>query len=301
MRRNYDPNRPGLSKSSFFASSLESTGRLWYFSAELRPMPQLAQAPILQKSSWGDYHLLVFRAPEIAAEAKPGQFVMIRVNDAPYPLLRRPISLHAKEGDALAIFFKASGEGTTLLARKHEGETLDILGPLGRGFDLEIPLAGKRAFLVGGGRGIAPLLFLGRELAAKGQAVKVLYGGRTAADLPIRDRFENAGLEMRCSTDDGTFGYRGFVTSLLEAEIAECRPGALYVCGPDPMMRACAAIAAHHGLPAQISLEAIMGCGFGACWGCVHRIRQAGEAKWRKICEDGPVFPADEIVWDGEL
>ena len=264
-------------------------------------MPHIAHAPILRKQRWGDYYLFTFRAPALASEANPGQFAMIRVNETPYPLLRRPISLHAKEGEAIEIFFKVAGEGTSLLARKNEGETLDVLGPLGRGFDLDIPLEGKTAYLIGGGRGIAPLFFLGCELGAKGAFVKVLYGGRTVADLPVRDKFENAGLEIVCSTDDGSSGYRGFVTALLEVEIAGRRPDVLFVCGPDPMMRACAGIAGRHKVPAQISLESIMGCGFGACWGCVHRIRRSGEVKWRRICEDGPVFAAEEIVWDEEL
>jgi dihydroorotate dehydrogenase electron transfer subunit len=129
--------------------------------------------------------------------------------------------------------------------------------------------------------------------------VKVLYGGRTEADLPLRDSFEEAGLETLCSTDDGSYGFRGFVTALLEEEIAARKPDVLFVCGPDPMMRLCGQTAARIHVPAQISLESIMGCGFGACWGCVQRIRRKGKAEWRKICEDGPVFAAEEIVWDG--
>ncbi len=109
---------------------------------------------------------------------------------------------------------------------------------------------------------------------------------------------EKAGWDIACSTDDGTIGYHGFVTELLEAEIRREKPAILYVCGPDPMMKRTAEIAAAGRIPARISLESIMGCGFGACWGCVKRIRRADGGRWRKICEDGPVFWADEILWE---
>jgi dihydroorotate dehydrogenase electron transfer subunit len=261
-------------------------------------MAHLPAARIVRARRWGDYSLFRFEAPEMAAAARPGQFVMIRINETPFPLLRRPFSLHAREDGALEIFFRVAGEGTRLLAQKSESETLDVLGPLGRGFDLDAAAGGKTAYLVGGGRGIAPLYFLGLDLASRGATVRVLYGGRTAGDLPVRDKFEDSGLEIACSTDDGSYGYHGLVTSLLEDEIAGRRPDVLFVCGPDPMMRAASGIAARFRVPAQVSLESIMGCGFGACWGCVKRIRRGGEPGWRKICEDGPVFPAEEIVWD---
>jgi len=263
-------------------------------------MKHVPAAQILAKQSWGDFRLFRFETPIQAAAARPGQFIMVRVGDSPYPLLRRPISLHAKEDGALEIFFKITGEGTALLAKKDVGDSIDILGPLGSGFDLAEDLEGKTACLVGGGRGIAPLYFLGRELQAKGAAVRVLYGGRTTDELPIRDKFAAAGLDPACATDDGSFGFSGFVTDLLEIEIEKQRPDRLYVCGPDAMMRRCAEIAGHRGLPAQISLESIMGCGFGACWGCVKRLRKNGEGRWRKICEDGPVFAAEEIIWEEE-
>ncbi len=261
-------------------------------------MRQDARARIILKQTWGSYHLLRLESAEIAREAAPGQFLMIRVSETPYPLLRRPVSLHDRDGSELEIFFQVAGRGTALLAQKKEGETLDILGPLGKGFDLKAARRSKSAVLVGGGRGIAPLYFLGRELKAKGAKVAVLYGGKTAADLPVRKKFEEAGLNVACSTDDGSFGFHGFVTGLLEAEIRQVKPDHIFVCGPDPMMEKTATIALAHKIPTQISLEAIMGCGFGACWGCVMRIRKGDGGTWRKICEDGPVFAAEDIIWE---
>jgi len=266
-------------------------------------MKHFPSAKIIRKQSWGDYHLFRFETvlPASSAEtieAKPGQFVMVRVNEGYQPLLRRPISLHNAGEDWLEIFFKVAGEGTALLAKKREGETIDILGPLGRGFDLSGEWKGKSVYLVGGGRGIAPIYFLGCTLQSLGAEVKILYGGRTEDELPIRGKFTIAGLVTVCATDDGSYGFAGFVTDLLDREIEAGRPDGLFVCGPDLMMQKCAALAAQHGLPTQISLESMMGCGFGACWGCVKRIKQAGHSNWRKICEDGPVFKAEEIIWD---
>jgi dihydroorotate dehydrogenase electron transfer subunit len=255
-------------------------------------------ARITGRKSWGDYHWLRFETPA-AAKAKPGQFLMIKTGEGTDPLLRRPLSLHDGDGRTLDVFFQVAGRGTALLAEKREGQTLDILGPFGNGFDLAGLAAGATAWLIGGGRGIAPLFFLGRALHERGVLVKVFYGGKSDADLPIRDKLTESGFGLACATDDGSFGYKGIVTGLLSAELERARPDALFVCGPEPMMEKAARTALALGIPAQISLESIMGCGFGACWGCVKRIRRSGAAKWRKICEDGPVFPASDIVWEG--
>ena len=136
---------------------------------------------------------------------------------------------------------------------KREEDRLDILGPLGKGFDWSAVVKGKIVFLVGGGRGIAPLYFLARELRTAGARVKVFYGGKSLPDLPLRHKFEQAGLDIACSTDDGTSGFHGFVTGLLRAEISKQRPAALFVCGPDPMMKKTAEIASREKIPAQFS------------------------------------------------
>jgi len=257
-------------------------------------------ARIIQKKTWGDFHLLRVESQAVSSEAAPGQFLMVRTSDGYDPLLRRPISLHDAGEAWLEIFFRVAGRGTALLAAKKEGDLLDCLGPLGKGFRLDGCEPGKTAWLVGGGRGIAPLYFLARSVLAKGAGVRVFYGGKTASEIPLREKFESAGIPLACSTDDGSFGYAGFVTALLERELRAGRPDGLFVCGPDPMMERAGRLALGLGFPAQLSLEAIMGCGFGACWGCVHRLKKDNEGKWRKICEDGPVFEADEVLWEEE-
>ncbi len=254
-------------------------------------------ARLREVQNWGDFFRFTIDAPALGAGAKPGQFVMVKVSEGAFPLLRRPLGIHDAGPGGIELFFKVAGQGTELLAQKRPGDRLDIIGPLGKGFTVGAAPQGKRAFLVGGGRGIAPLYFLARELAAAGAHPVVFYGGRTAADIPLRDRFGKAGFELLASTDDGSFGFAGFVTELAGRELSKDKPAVVYACGPDPMMKALAAVTAKHGVPAEFSLESVMGCGVGACWGCVHRIRSGSGDGWIKICEEGPVFPGERVVW----
>lgn len=310
------------------------------FEQQVKPMLKDPQALIVRKKRWGDYVLLALRSPRIAAKAKPGQFLMIRVSDQGSPLLRRPFSIHTRENGAVEVFFARAGAGTEILAEKNPGETLDILGPLGKGFRTgtkrrRLPgdqktkgsgpggrFKGRTVYLVGGGRGIAPLYFLALELRRAGACPRVFYGGKTEADLPLLEKLASREFEVFVSTDDGSLGFRGLVSSMLERELkrvfpevtpsgpphrtrrsplsgpaAASRPAQIFACGPDPMMEKIAALAADFKIPAQFSLESIMGCGIGACWGCVKKIRRGAGAEWVKVCEDGPVFEGSEIIW----
>ena len=173
-----------------------------------------------------------------------------------------------------------------------------MIGPLGGGFRLDGEWPGREAWLVGGGRGIAPLYFLGRRLQERGARVRIFYGGKTRAEVPLAGKFREAGFDVACSTDDGSLGFGGFVTELLETGAGRRVSGRIVRLRSRPDDGAGRPAGPGAEPPAQISLEAIMGCGFGACWGCVKRIKRADGGKWRKICEDGPVFTADEILWD---
>lgn len=258
-------------------------------------------APIVRKRSWNGYVLFKLRSPRIARRSKPGQFLMVRVSGRPYPLLRRPLSIHGRDEDGIELFFARTGLGTGMLAEKKTGENLDILGPLGKGFTIPRAAKGKTFCLVGGGRGIAPIHFLAEELKAKGARPRIFYGGKTAADVPLLNKMARLKAEVFVSTDDGSTGFRGFVTAMLEKELDRSPlPVRIFACGPDPMMKKVGEIAEALGIPAELSLESIMGCGIGACWGCVHKIRKPEGAEWIKICEEGPVFPADEVVWAEE-
>lgn len=254
-------------------------------------------ARLREVQSWGSFFRFGIDAPAVGKDARPGQFVMVKVSDGTAPLLRRPLGIHDAGAGGFDLFFSIAGRGTEVLSRKAPGDRLDVIGPLGKGFTMPAPAEGKTAYLVGGGRGVAPLYFLARELARAGIRPIVFYGGRTLAEIPIRDRFERAGIEVRCSTDDGSFGFAGFVTALVDQELIKFRPARVYACGPDRMMKALAGITARHAVPAEFSLESIMGCGIGACWGCVHRIRNENGDGWVKICEEGPVFPGERVLW----
>jgi dihydroorotate dehydrogenase electron transfer subunit len=247
--------------------------------------------------NWDDYFHLTIDSPEVGREARPGQFVMVKVADGPFPLLRRPLSIHDAGASGIELFFKVAGPGTEILSRKKPGDPLDLIGPLGKGFTLSNAMKGKRAFCVGGGRGIAPVYFLARELGARGVQTTVFYGGRRLIDIPLREKLEKAEMELLCSTDDGSFGFGGLVTELVSRELERTEPDIVYACGPDAMMKALASLAAKHHVPAEFSLESVMGCGIGACWGCVHRIKNESGDGWMKICEEGPVFPGERILW----
>lgn len=256
------------------------------------------QAKLVKHESWGEYHRLRILAPDIAKKASPGQFVMIRVNETFSPLLRRPFSLHNCLGDEIEIFFKVVGAGTSQLAAKKEGVILDIIGPLGRGFSLPEKPEARPALLIAGGRGIAPFVFLARELNRLGQSFVIFYGGKTKEDLPLVAELENSGFKLRLSTEDGRLGFKGLITELLEKELSSLNPSRLYVCGPEAMLAKVAKINQAWNLPAEFSLEAKMGCGFGVCYGCVWPIRQGAKIEWTRICLEGPVFPAEDIAWE---
>jgi dihydroorotate dehydrogenase electron transfer subunit len=258
------------------------------------------EALITHKTNWGDYCLLGFKAERIAAGAQPGQFIMVRPSDSLHPLLRRPISIHSVFDDTAEIYFQRTGVGTKILGQKEKDDTLDIIGPLGKGFHLDESLREKPVALIGGGRGIAPLYFLARRLRNLGALPRIYYGGRTVKDIPLRKKFEEEKFEILLATDDGSFGAEGFVTRLFRDSLHDYSPARVFACGPEAMMQEISLIAREKNIAAEFSLESIMGCGFGACWGCVRKIKNGSREEWTKVCEEGPVFSAEQILWQGE-
>ena len=254
----------------------------------------------VHKKKWGEYCLFGIQTEKIANLAQPGQFIMVRTNDSFHPLLRRPISIHSVQDGTLEIYFQQAGTGTRLLSQKKEGEHLDIIGPLGKGFRLESSPERQNVALIGGGRGIAPLYFLARKLRDLLVPIRIYYGGKTIEDIPLRQKFEEENFEILLSTDDGSFGFKGIVTALFQASLQEFFPSRIFACGPEAMMEKIAQIAREKDIYAEFSLEAYMGCGFGACWGCVRKIKNGTKEEWQKICEEGPVFAGEQIIWQEE-
>ena len=233
-------------------------------------------------------------------EMLPGQFVEVRVDGSPETFLRRPISINMVDHSAneLWLLIHAVGAGTRALAQLKEGEVVNVVLPLGNGFTMpknhlnnDKVSDGERYLLVGGGVGTAPLLYLGKELAACGCRPAFLLGGRSASDLLQLDLFSQYG-DVYLTTEDGSAGERGFVTqhSLWQQTMPF---GRICTCGPKPMMVAVARLAREKGIPCEASLENLMACGLGACLCCVEDTTDGHVC----VCKDGPVFNIDKLKW----
>ena len=242
-----------------------------------------------------DTWLMGLKSPHMAAEARPGQFVMLRVGSGIDPLLRRPFSVAGVKGDLFMVLYRVVGKGTAVMTAAKAGEKLAVLGPLGKGFDV---LQGSvLPVLVGGGIGVAPLFFLSQSLT--GRRVEFMMGFRSAKDIirPHDDEAPNHRLSI--STDDGTEGHAGLVTNLLGIflEKNKTQSMCLFACGPRPMLKQVAKMAMVRGVPCQVSLESAMACGLGACQGCAVKASENGTRSYYHVCQDGPVFPIQSIDW----
>ncbi|MEN6371370.1 MAG: dihydroorotate dehydrogenase electron transfer subunit [Armatimonadota bacterium] len=249
--------------------------------------------------------------PTIAKTAKPGQFVNVRVCDCYDPLLRRPFSVHAvnPEKGTFSLLYDVIGRGTKILRDMHVGDKVSVVGPLGSSFDLgDDPNA--HHMLVAGGCGAAPIHFLSDALCHKHGCgnVTVLVGAKTGTAILCQSEFVAHGVNVEVATDDGSFGFNGLVTELLD----NCLKSTLnlgvntrvYSCGPMPMMREVARVCRVHGVDScQVSLESTMACGLGVCMGCVtkacdHHDESCEDWRYSRVCTDGPVFDAKELVWE---
>jgi dihydroorotate dehydrogenase electron transfer subunit len=253
--------------------------------------------------------LLAFACASVARAYRPGAFVHLRTGDST-TILRRPFSIARVRGDEVILLYRIIGTGTRWMRALRPGDAVDLMGPLGNAFRPRTPVG--RTVLVGGGLGIAPLLGLAETLAATGGA------GRLEALLGVRSRGDVFGptltdglpeLEWHLATDDGSAGFAGNAAELLESRLAEWMGGAgaaaanerlaIYAAGPEPMLDAVARICARRGLDLQVSMEAHMACGVGACRAC-------GIVPWKdesrihaRVCREGPVFDAAELLWEG--
>lgn len=259
-------------------------------------MPCLAQCTVTANIEVAHNHYrLALHAPDIARDAIPGQFAMVEVSKGYYPFLRRPFSFERIFPDAITFLFKVEGEGTRILSGVVPGQHLSIQGPLGNGFTVT---PGHRHIIVAGGIGMAPFPALVERLVGlSGRAPEVIIGARTRDLLLGESDFKQMGCTVHCATDDGSYGHKGLVTDLLE-QLAPSPPDCVYACGPMLMMRGVAAICARNDVTAQVSLEAQMACGDGACLGCVVESTRENEGeKMVRVCKDGPVFDARIIDW----
>lgn len=226
--------------------------------------------------------------PDIA----PGQFVQMEVSDSKTTYLRRPISVNFVDYDKnqLWLLIRKAGEGTRHLAQCTEGFIINVILPLGKGFTVPENDKYKKLLLVGGGVGVAPLLYLGKKLSDAGFKPEFLLGARSASDLLMLDEFEAIG-KVHISTEDGSKGQKGLVTTntVFEQDI-----DIIYCCGPMPMMKAVAAIAKTKSTECEVSLENKMACGLGACLCCVEKTTEGHNLC---VCTEGPVFNSSKLPW----
>ena len=232
---------------------------------------------------------------EIAENAKPGQFLEIRISDNIDPFLRRPISIYNidKENKIVEFIFQIRGKGTKILSEKQEGDLIDILGPLGYGtFEIK---ENKSAMIIGGGIGIFPLYELAKQLKEKENNTTIYLGFRNKDFVCLEEEFKEVSNKLVVTTDDGSYGNSGFAIEYMKKDISENKPDMIYACGPLPMLKAVRELSIEENIPCQISLEERMGCGIGACLGCAVKVISGESQRYGHVCKEGPVFNANEV------
>jgi len=252
---------------------------------------KLVSAPIISNSEvLPNIYLLQARAPEIAALAYPGQYVMVRCGEGYDMPLRRPLGIHRISKDGISLLYTVVGRGTEWLSQRKAGEPVDLFGPLGKGFEI-YPLS-RNLLLIAGGAGVAPLVALVEQAIAKGLKVKLVIGEKNVAKI-YPERLLPSGIKPVVTTEDGSLGQKGMVTDVLPQLVPEADQ--IFVCGPLPMYRAIAKMGKKLGnKPTQVLLETVLGCGVGACLSCSIETKSGRKL----VCKDGPVFEFGDILWD---
>jgi len=288
-------------------------------------MFQMKSNLILNEKLTEDCWRLRIEASKVASKVKPGQFIMLRISETNDPLSRRPFSVFRRVKDnqkfaGIEIIYKIVGRGTRLMKDLKKGDQLDIIGPLGHGFEL---VRDRRIhILVAGGTGSACLFMLAEKISKaagkNGHELNILLGAETKESILLEKEFKKLNGKVMASTDDGTYGYHGLVTDMLKDALDSKRISsncAIYASGPEPMLKALVPICRQYGIPTQVSIERHMMCGIGGCFVCVCKVDKKGVLKYRDlesshiqfspdewgyalVCKDGPVFRIDEVVFD---
>ena len=286
-------------------------------------MKHLQEKIIENKKVAKDFYKMRIESSYLGKNSKPGQFVEVRCSDKNDPLLRRPLGVHRISKNGIEMLYEVVGKGTELLSKKKAGEVLDIIGPLGSGFDLS--LCAKyyvpSTILIAGGIGVAPLVALAEELRRKRKDTIVIIGAKTKSHIMCEEEFKSLGCAINVATEDGSKGKKGLATDLLIKALNQptSQPAnqqtIIYACGPIAMLKVVAKVAEGRGIQCQVSLEERMACGVGVCLGCpvkvnwltgslVRGLKPANQLTskpanhtYKMVCKDGPVFDAQEIAW----
>ena len=266
-------------------------------------MKPYISAPVFsQRETVKGHFLIVLKVPASFRESLPGQFVMVRMETCDQPFLSRPFSIYSAYSHGkdtfMEIMYKVAGKGTEAFSRLREGDILNILGPLGKGFDL--PSECDKIVLIAGGVGIAPLSFLAErcEKECNGAEIICYMGAGSLEALVGMDRINGICSVVKISTDDGSWGHPGLVTELFrrDMELYADNDSRIYSCGPNPMLKSLHALLKDRPVPCQVSLEERMACGIGACLGCVVKTKSDGLVR---VCKEGPVFDISSVEFSG--
>ena len=261
-------------------------------------MPKQVFAELIKKEKLlDDLYKFSVDAKEIVELANPGNFIEIRINENSDPFLRRPISIYNldKENGVLEFIFQVKGKGTELLAKKKEGDKIDIIGPLGNGtFKFE---EYKNIAVIGGGIGIFPLYELSKQAKNAGKKVYTYLGFRNKDLVTLEKEFEDISTTLTITTDDGSYKNSGFAINYLENDLEKNNIDCIYACGPLPMLKAVKKLAEEKKITCQISLEEKMGCGMGVCLGCAVRTSTSTDnnPQYLHVCKAGPVFDSKMV------
>ena len=256
-------------------------------------MPVKLESKLIKKEQLKpDIFKFSLSAKEITDIAKPGQFIEIRVTDGIDPFLRRPISIYNmdKDNGILDIIFRVQGRGTEILSKRKEGETIDIIGPLGYGtFQFE---GYKNIAILGGGIGIFPLYELSKQ-ASKNAKIYSYLGFRNKEAVLLEKEFKNVSNKLVITTDDGSYSIHGFAIEELKKDLETQKVDVIFACGPLPLLKAVQNLSKETNIPCQISLEEKMGCGLGVCLGCAVEVTSGG---YEHVCKQGPVFDNNKVI-----
>ena len=248
-----------------------------------------------------DHYILYCHCPEIANSARPGQFIHVLFDSGSGLLLRRPFTIYTVEGKQISMLYQVIGEGTSILSEMKTSETIKILGPLGNTFSIDQEL--DLAIVVGGGAGIASLMLLITELKKRQIETSILIGSMNQSRLLSQIDIQKLGITPQIATDDGSVGYRGFVTDLLSELLLKTskQEKTVFTCGPYGMLQTVADICQDFDVACQVAMENQMGCALGVCLGCVCKVRLESNSKefsYQRVCTEGPVFSGPDLIWD---
>lgn len=252
-----------------------------------------------------NHHLLTLHPSEKIQKPKPGNFFMLSVNDELDPLLKRPFSIHRSVNGDIQFLYRVVGKGTGILSLKTPGDLIEVIGPLGNCFTVNIKQ--KNIILIAGGLGIAPIFSLAESLirplskSKKGRnnnKLMFFYGARTKDEILYNNELSSVGFKSVIATDDGTAGKKGNIINIFKRYVMSnslsVNNCSIYACGPEAMLKSLSTVIQKHKLKGFAALEQNMACGLGTCLGCVVNTKHG----YKRVCKEGPVFPIENILWD---